>query len=175
VNKAKAQTNWEKAMNAMLETTAPEKRKTAGRAKREILLVDDDPAIRRIIPRLLAEEGYSAHTAADGAQALQLASVMDFDLVLLDLNMPFKDGWQTLEALLEKNPALPVIIITARPNQFFTALASGVGALLEKPLDFTNLFKSIRELLAETPAERLARTAGQPAPFHYISSIPGRR
>jgi DNA-binding response OmpR family regulator len=175
VNDVNKQNSWDKAMNAMLETTAPEKQKTVKRATPEILLVDDDPAIRRIIPRLLAEEGYAAHAAADGARALQLAETIAFDLVLLDLNMPVKDGWQTLEQLLEKNPALPVIIITARPNQFFTALASGVGALLEKPLDFTRLFKTIRELLAETPEERIARTAGRPAPFHYFSSIPGHR
>lgn len=162
-------------MNATLENTAPKNRKTTKRGSPEILLVDDDPAIRRIIPRLLAEEGYVAHTAEDGARALQLASVIEFDLILLDLNMPVKDGWETLEQLLITNPELPVIIITARPNQFFTALASGVGALLEKPLDFTKLFKTIRELLAETPAERVARTAGRPAPFHYISSIPGHR
>lgn len=162
-------------MNAKLEMTAPEKRGTTRRRTPEILLVDDDPAIRRIIPRLLTDEGYVAHAAGDGARALQLAEVIEFDLVLLDLNMPGEDGWKTLEKLLEKEPALPVIIITARSNQFFTALASGVGALLEKPLDITRLFKAIRELLAETPAERQARTAGRPAPFHYISSIPGRR
>lgn len=162
-------------MNAQLETTAPEMRKEARRANREILLVDDDPAIRRIIPRLLADEGYVAHTAADGARALDLASAVDFDLVLLDLNMPTKDGWETLEQLRKTNPTLPVIVVTARPNQFFTALDSGVGALLEKPLDFTKLFKTIRELLAEAPAEQMARTSGHPAPFHYVSSIPGPR
>lgn len=162
-------------MNAMLENRATESLRSTRRPNKQILLVDDDAAIRRIIPRLLADEGYFAHSAANGERALQLADAIEFDLVLLDLCMPVQDGWQTLEQLLAKNPALPVIIITARPNQFFTALASGVGALLEKPLDITRLFKTIRELLAETPTERLARTAGQPAPFHYISSMPGRR
>ncbi len=144
-------------------------------SQKQILLVDDDPAIRRIIARLLVDEGYFAHTAADGEQAMRVASTHHLDLVLLDLNMPYKDGWQTLESLQTAQPELPVIIITARPNQFFTALASGVGALLEKPLDFTSLFKAVRELLSESPAERQSRTTGRPAPFHYISAVPGVR
>ncbi len=71
-------------------------------------------------------------TAADGVEALELANATKFDLVLLDLNMPVKDGWQTFEQLTAKDPTLPIIIITARPNQFFSALSAGVGALLEK-------------------------------------------
>ena len=63
---------------------------------------------------------------------------------------------------------IPVIIITARSNQLFTALASGVGALLEKPLDFPNLLQAIANLLAESEEQRLARMAGKPAEFHYL-------
>jgi len=150
-------------------------RKLSGRQKKKIMLVDDDPAIRHILLRLLTEENFFVLTAADGVEALELANATKFDLVLLDLNMPVKDGWQTFEQLTAKDPTLPIIIITARPNQFFSALSAGVGALLEKPLNFTKLFDTIRELLEEPAENRLARLTGRPSAFHYVSSIPGQR
>ena len=149
-----------------------EKSLSASSAKKTLLLVDDDPAIRQILVQLLMTEDYNVLTAANGLEAIQLAEVNDIDLVLLDLNMPVQDGWQAFEQLTGKNPALPIIVITARPNQFFPALAAGVGALLEKPLDFAKLFKTIRALLDEPVEERLARVAGRAAVFRYFSADP---
>ena len=142
--------------------------KTVKPAKWKILLVDDDPAIRRILLRLLEEEDYLVLTAANGVEAVELANAARFDLVLLDLSMPVKGGWETFEQLSSRHPLLPVILITARPNQFFPALASGVGALLEKPLDFVKLFHTIHSLLEEPDEFRRARLSGQPSKFHYI-------
>jgi len=142
-------------------------------AKQRILLVDDDAAIRHILVRLLTEEDYLVLTAANGVEALVLAESAKFDLVLLDLNMPVKDGWETFEQLSSTHPLLPVILITARPNQIFPALAAGVGALLEKPLDFTKLFQTIHELLEESEEMRLARLAGRSAAFSYVPPVPG--
>jgi DNA-binding response OmpR family regulator len=90
--------------------------------------------------------------------------------VLLDLNMPVKGGWDTFERLTSEDPLLAVIIITARPNQLFTALGAGVGALLEKPLDFPMLLKTVSALLAESAEARLARVAGHHTDFHYLPS-----
>src|SRR5271170_155011 len=134
--------------------------KISSAGKKKILLVDDDSAIRKILLRLLSEEGYSVLPAANGVEALEFASVAKFDLVLLDLNMPQKNGWETFEQLTSQDPLLPVIVITARPNQLFPALASGVGALLEKPLDFARLLETIYSLLEEPPEVRRARLAG---------------
>jgi CheY-like chemotaxis protein len=156
-------------MNSTLEMAAPV---TEAKTKPKILLVDDDPAIRQILVRLLTEEDYLVLSAANGVEALVLNSSAKFDLVLLDLNMPLKDGWETFEQLSSKNPLLPIILITARPNQFFPALAAGVGALMEKPLDFTRLFQTIHELLEEPEEERLARLTGRSAPFSYVPPIP---
>jgi DNA-binding NtrC family response regulator len=63
---------------------------------------------------------------------------------------------------------LPIILITARPNQLFPALASGVVALMEKPLDLTKLFSTIRNLLEEPLETRLSRTMGRSAVFSYV-------
>jgi CheY-like chemotaxis protein len=156
-------------MNGTLEMSEPVTKANGMRpAKQKILLVDDDPAIRQILLHLLEEEGYLALTASNGVEALELANATKFDLVLLDLNMPLKDGWETFEQLSRKNPLLPIILITARPNQFFHALASGVGALLEKPLDFVKLFQTIRNLMEESDEFRRARIFGQPTNFHFV-------
>jgi len=160
-------------MNAIFEIPAPAmKPKAMKPAKSKILLVDDDAGIRQILYRLLGEEDYFVLTAANGVEALELDKAVKFDLVLLDLNMPMKDGWETFQQLSARHPLLPIILITARPNQFFPALASGVGALLEKPLDFVKLFHTIRNLLEEPETLRRARHRGRSSVFSYVPPIP---
>lgn len=121
------------------------------------MLVDDDPAIRQILLRLLEENDYLVLAASNGAEAIEAAAAAKPDLVLLDLNMPIKDGWETFKQLSTENPLLPFILITACPNQLFSALGAGVGALLEKPLDFEKLFITIESLLKEPVETRLER------------------
>jgi DNA-binding response OmpR family regulator len=156
-------------MNSVMERTFTAPSPKAGRqTKWKLLLIDDDPAIRQLLNRLLTEEGYVVVSAANGFEAIEMAGNMQFDLVLLDLNMPLLDGWDTFQELTKKNPLMPFIVITARPNQLFPALASGTGALLEKPLDFVKLFSTIRALLNEPAKVHLARMVGRPAEFHYV-------
>ena len=128
--------------------------------KKKVLLVDDDPGVRRMLLRVLEEEDYDVVPAVNGLEALDLATNTAPDLVLLDLNLPVQNGWETFERLNTENPSLPVIIITARPNQLFPALAAGAGALMEKPLDLPKLLRTIHDLMAEPAEARLARTAG---------------
>jgi CheY-like chemotaxis protein len=132
------------------------------------MVADDDPAIRQILLRLLEESDYLVLTAANGVEAIEVATAAKPDLVLLDLNMPIKDGWETFKQLSTENPLLPIILITARPNQFFSALAAGVGALLEKPLDFEKLFITIESLLKEPVETRLERVRKRDSLFSYI-------
>src|SRR4029077_6446934 len=117
--------------------------------KKQILLLDDDPGVRRMLRRVLENEEYLVRSASTGAEALQIAAREYVDLVLLDLNLPGENGWEVFERLTTANPTMPVIVITARSNQIFPALASGVGALMEKPLDLPKLLLTIAELLAE--------------------------
>ena len=118
--------------------------------------------------RVLEEEDYDVVPAVNGLEALDLVTNTAPDLVLLDLNLPVQDGWQTFERLNTENPMLPVIIITARPNQLFPALAAGAGALMEKPLDLPKLLRTMRDLIAEPAEARLTRTSGGRAEFHYL-------
>lgn len=138
--------------------------------KHEILLVDDDPGVRRMLLRVLEEEGYAVIPAADGLEALESVKCKAPNLVLLDLNLPFQDGWGTFERLTTEIPSLPIIIITARPNQLFPALAAGAGALMEKPLELPKLLRTIRDLLAEPITNQMARMTGQASEFHYLPS-----
>ena len=133
----------------------------------KILLVDDDPAVRKMVGRLLTEAGYLVLPARDEQGALALASATKIDLVLLDLNLAGKDGWNTYETLTRDDPLLPIIIITGRGNQLFTSLAAGAGALMEKPIDAAKLLEAVDALLNEPAATRLARLAGKSAEFYH--------
>jgi DNA-binding response OmpR family regulator len=143
--------------------------------RRRILLVDDDATVRGSLQVVLVEEGYEVIPANDGQQALELIVSSSVDLVLLDLNMPRKNGWDTFERLSAEHPLVPVILITARPNQLFAALGAGVGALLEKPLDIPHLLTTIRRLLTESSEIQLRRLAGRKAPFDYRPSPIGSK
>ncbi len=136
-----------------------------------VLLVDDDPTVRDSLKDVLEAEGYQIIPAEDGQQALDLANKSPVDLVLLDLNMPVKNGWDTFEQFTREHPFIPVVIVTARSNQLFTALGAGAGALLEKPMDIRTLLRTIAKLLAETADQRLARLAGKQTTFHYQPAI----
>lgn len=155
-------------------TAPPVQREEASRfggsTRRQILLVDDDPGIRGSLGDVLLLEGYAVCLAKDGQSALDLAASAAFDLVLLDLNMPRKNGWDTFERLSADHPLVPIVILTARPNQLFMAMNSGAGALMEKPLDIPTLLQVMSRLLTEPAQARLARLAGHKAAFYYASA-----
>jgi len=122
-----------------------------------ILVVDDDVAVRESLARVLESEQYNVLLAADGKEAIQIVREGAPDLVLLDITMPGKNGWDIFERLEKLYPMLPVIIITARPNQQPRASGYGIDALMEKPLDFPVLLSTIERLLNEPPSARIAR------------------
>jgi len=158
---------------AQLRLKHPQSNGNTG-VKKRILLVDDDPGVRSSLGAVLSGEGYLVLPARDGQEALALAAASEVDLVVLDLSMPVKSGWDTFERLSAERPLVPVIIVTARPNQLFTALGAGVGALLEKPLEIPILLHTIGRLLAEPREARLARLAGRASEFAYAPAAPGR-
>lgn len=136
--------------------------------RKKILVVDDDAAVRESLINALSYEDFHPVGAANGDQAVQCVESEKPDLVLLDLNMPGKNGWEVFQEVTTAHPLLPVVVLTARTNQLFTSLGAGAGALIEKPFDFLKLLQTIRELLSETPEERLARIRGRSASFHHV-------
>ncbi len=124
------------------------------------LVIDDDPAVRESIGKVLERAGYVVTTAADSEDQEVRVGSEQIDLVLLDLNLPSQSGWDVFERLTTQHPSLPVIIITGMPDQYRTALAAGVGALMEKPLEVASLLEIMGELLAEPREARLRRMCG---------------
>ena len=141
------------------------------RSRPRVLLVDDDVSVRESLHDLLVDEGYAVTCAGNGEEAIQLVNQWPIDLILLDLNMPVKNGWDTFEVLTNEHPFIPVIIATARPNQYFMALNAGAGALMEKPMDIPTLLHTMKTLLTESAERRLQRLVGQNPDFHFKASV----
>ena len=129
--------------------------------KPRVLLVDDDRSVLDALGAVIESEGFELVRAADGREAVEKFRWQPIDIVLLDLNMPVRGGWETLERLTTINPLLPVIIITARSDAYPVAMATAVAALMQKPLDIPLLLEAMRELLAEPTTDRLSRIAGR--------------
>ena len=128
--------------------------------KPRVLLVDDDRSVLDALGTVIESEGFDVVRAADGHEAVEKFRQQPINIVLLDLNMPVKGGWDTFERLTNINPLLPIIVITARPDAYPVAMATGVAALMQKPLDIPLLLEAMRHLLAEPATERLSRIAG---------------
>ena len=123
----------------------------------KILLADDDAAIRQMLGQVLISEQYDVTFATTGREAAAQFITDLPDLVLLDLNMPDRDGWDAFNLMYQTHPSVPVIIITAMSGQYRRAVDLGVDALMEKPLDIPLLLEVIRDYLAESEAERVRR------------------
>ncbi len=131
--------------------------------KRTVVVVEDEDAIRRGIADALRTAGYEAVEAADGESGLTEARRAGVDLVLLDLLLPLKDGFEVLAELRITRPALPVIILTARGSEDdrVRGLRGGADDYVVKPF-------SARELLARVDAV-LRRSPERPTPAIRIS------
>ena len=140
--------------------------------KKTVLIVDDDDAIRESLRKLLQAEGYKVRLAANGQEGLDQFDPAHVDLLLLDLNLPAKSGWDLFERFSFINPLLPIIIITGRDNQYKLAAGAGVGALMEKPLDVPLLLQTIAALLAEPAETRLKRLVGLNKDVRYAAARP---
>ncbi len=124
---------------------------------KRILVSDDDAMVRAALCAVLESEGYAVDEAQNGIEAVTRAVEHAPDLVLLDLNMPHLDGWQAFAQLERLTPLLPVIVITARPNQYKEAVRLGVDAFMEKPLSLPLLLQAMKRLTTEPPEKHLAR------------------
>ncbi len=135
----------------------------------KVLVVDDDASVRESLRKVLADAGYEVALAADGREAVEQFEGGRVDLLLLDIGLPVRNGWDAFERITNKVPVLPIIIITGQANQHDMAVAAGVGVLMEKPLDATGLLNTMQALLAEPIEARLLRLCGyahdaRPAP-----------
>lgn len=118
-----------------------------------ILVVDDDPEIVAMLNTRLTKRGYTVSTAADGAKALELAKRERPDVVLLDVMMPGKSGWEVARALKQDpvTQTCKIIMVSAigeKTNEI-TAPIYGADAHVDKPFEFEALEKVIAGLLGD--------------------------
>ena len=127
----------------------------------KLLLVDDDKSVLLSLQTVLVSKGFEVIVAMNGHEALLEFRKGRADLVLLDLNMPVKDGWDTFDRLKGIDPLIPVILITARADQFPRASAAGIAALMEKPIEIPLLLATIADVLKQPTDIRLSRITGK--------------
>jgi DNA-binding response OmpR family regulator len=116
-----------------------------------ILVADDDPTIRRFIATLLADRGYEIHEAPDGEQAYRMAERVKPDLMLLDLIMPFRDGFDVLSELKSQDTTrrIPIIImsVTDREEEIVKGFTLGAEDYVVKPFNSLELVSRVRKIL----------------------------
>jgi len=127
-----------------------------------ILVVEDEPKLADLIRRGLLEQGLAADVASTGEDALWMAGSTDYDVILLDVNLPGIDGFETCHRLRNDKVWTPILMLTARDatDDRVTGLDRGADDYLVKPFEFDELFARIRALTRRGTAERPAVLEG---------------
>ena len=118
---------------------------------KKILVVDDEPGILSMVESTLTRQGYKVTTSADGKDGLDKIYANKFDIVILDIMMPYLDGFEVLQAMKRKPETrnIPVIFLTAKNNDMdiFKGWQAGVNCYLIKPFNPTELIKYVKSNL----------------------------
>jgi DNA-binding response OmpR family regulator len=114
-----------------------------------ILVVEDDRMIAKALDRALRQEGYAVDGVADGKSAAEALRTSTFDLVLLDLGLPLRDGLEVLRELRGRGDSTPVIIVTARDDvqNRIAGLDGGADDYIVKPFDLDEVAARMRSVL----------------------------
>src|SRR4026208_726591 len=125
-----------------------------------ILLVEDEPRVARFVAKGLRERSYAVDIARDGESALYQTEINDYDLIILDVMLPGKDGFEVCRELRDRNVKTPVLMLTARDavDDRVEGLDAGADDYLVKPFALRELHARLRALLrrVEAPGETLA-------------------
>jgi CheY-like chemotaxis protein len=125
--------------------------------RKKILIVDDEEVIRKFLKIHLAKLGYEVTEAADGVQAMEQLGKDDFDLLICDILMPKKDGWEVIKEMKSnpKTKAIPVIILTAKneDSDMFKGYDLGANYYMTKPFTKAQLIYGLKLMFGETPEE----------------------
>src|SRR5437867_12955442 len=122
----------------------------------KILVVEDDREVAGVIEQGLREEAYAVDVAPDGEEATTLAHVYDYDLVVLDVMLPKKNGLQVAAELRREGRKTPILMLTARDatEDVVRGLDAGADDYLAKPFKFDELLARVRALIRRGGASR---------------------
>lgn len=117
----------------------------------KIFIIEDEPAIRKELTWLLEKYGYECSSSDDFFHIAETALASEADLILLDLNLPYQDGFQVLREIRQKSN-LPIIVLTSRNSDFDELMSLNIGAddYISKPYNAQVLLARIQKLLART-------------------------
>lgn len=115
-----------------------------------VLIVDDQDAIRDVLRMRLEQSGHSVCEAANGVEALRALQTIPFDLIITDILMPEMDGLEAIRRIRREQPQVPIIAISAPSNQLYLESAAGLGAnrVFTKPFELAAVALAVDELLA---------------------------
>ena len=121
-----------------------------------ILVAEDEKNLNRIITEALQDEGYSVDPCFNGLDALEFCAGADYDVIVLDINMPRMDGLSVVRRLRERGDATPVLFLTARDSvaDRVAGLESGGDYYLVKPFDFKELMAVVRAMTRKYTGNR---------------------
>jgi len=124
-----------------------------------LLLVEDDARIARFVAKGLREQAYAVDVAATGDDALYQAAINTYDLVILDVMIPGRDGFEVCRELRKSGQRLPILMLTARDavEDRITGLDHGADDYLTKPFEFRELLARLRALLRRSGELRPAK------------------
>lgn len=123
-----------------------------------ILVADDDPAIRDISSRFLTQVGFTVDVAEDGQSAWEAVGLRRYDLIITDQNMPRLSGTEFIDRLHEAGMGIPVILMTG--GAVVSATRKPPDFFLTKPFSFSSLLEEVNRLLCQTPSQCLRSAAG---------------
>jgi DNA-binding response OmpR family regulator len=132
-----------------------------------LLIVEDEPLIARFLARGLRSEGYTVVVAGDGERAIDRLADGGWDLVILDLMLPGRDGFEVLREISGQRLGAPVLVLSARRavETKVAALDAGASDYLAKPFALDELLARVRALLRRGPAEAIAESQGPEPTF----------
>ena len=154
----------------MLNTTARQ-----NTTPRTVLVVEDEPTLATAIAQRITAEGWTARVAGDGASAVQAASQLRPDLVIMDIMLPVMDGLEATKRIVAERP-VPVLILTARDDEADKVIGLGAGAddYMTKPFSMRELIARCKALLRRVEMDRGKNGGGRgraalrgSALFHY--------
>jgi DNA-binding NtrC family response regulator len=123
-----------------------------------ILVVDNDTELRKVLSSILSEEGYAVKTVENGKQAIEVSEKKHFDLALIDTKLPDMKGTELLHRLKEKQPHIVMIIITGFPTieNAMAAVNEGADGYILKPLEIQKLLQAVRKHLNKEAADHIS-------------------